>query len=347
MLKKITTLLGIVAMFGGILLNAQENQAAASADQVKAVCAACAELNCKATCPQQSAIATFNNEFQVAGMNLKSNDGVFEMVQDPETGIVQCKYVWPTSAVVYQLSMRKDQDVNSGRPLCILKINSASGEDKGKIPNRSKAEVKAGVAAKILKVNFAEGETIQPGEVFYEFVPQVISHDSVTPSASHPISVKEMLVKLWESTGIYSFIQQTQLEWTLGIGKAIMICVGLVLIYLAIVKDFEPLLLIPIGFGAVMSNIPLAEIAAPDGILGVLFKGIDLGIYPLLIFLGIGAMTDFGPLIANPKTALLGGAAQLGIFVALLGAVLISAFTPDYIINFSLKDAASIGIIGG
>jgi oxaloacetate decarboxylase beta subunit len=94
-----------------------------------------------------------------------------------------------------------------------------------------------------------------------------------------------------------------------------------------------------------MSNIPLAEISGPDGILGILFKGVDLGIYPLLIFLGIGAMTDFAPLIANPITALMGAAAQLGIFGALFGAVLISQLCP--FITFSLKDAASIGIIGG
>ncbi|NLE55103.1 MAG: sodium ion-translocating decarboxylase subunit beta [Lentisphaerae bacterium] len=156
-----------------------------------------------------------------------------------------------------------------------------------------------------------------------------------------------MANQLWYSTGIYAFIQQTQLDWTLGLGKAIMICVGLVLIYLAIFRGFEPLLLLPIGFGAILSNIPLADVAGPDGILGILFQGVNLGIYPLLIFLGIGAMTDFGPLIANPKTALLGGAAQLGIFAALLGAVLISAVTPDSFVYFSIKDAASIGIIGG
>ena len=135
------------------------------------------------------------------------------------------------------------------------------------------------------------------------------------------MSFKQMLVKLWQTTGIREFIVQTGNDWTLGIGRLLMICVGLVLLYLAIVKDFEPLLLLPIGFGAIMSNIPLAGMAEPDGILGILFKGVDLGIYPLLIFLGIGAMTDFSPLIANPWTALLGAAAQLGIFGALFGAV--------------------------
>ena len=347
MLKKTTMLLGVAVLLGGFLLNAQEKPTAGAAAQAAEDAAACAALGCEAKCPKQSATAAFQDEFKVASLSLKSNDGVFETIQDPASGIVQCKYIWPTPAVVYQLSMRETQDVTSGRPLCILKITSANGEAEGAVPSRSKAEVKAGVAAKILKVNFASGETVLPGDVIYEFVPQVISHDSVTASATHALSVKDMLVKLWESTGIYAFIQQTRLEWTLGIGKAIMIVVGLVLVYLAIVKGFEPLLLLPIGFGAVMSNIPLADIAGPDGILGLLFHGVNLGIYPLLIFLGIGAMTDFGPLIANPKTALLGAAAQLGIFAALLGAVIITVFTPEHIINFSIKDAASIGIIGG
>ena len=178
-------------------------------------------------------------------------------------------------------------------------------------------------------------------------MPQVIAHDSVTPGATEEFQFMAMLKGLWRSTGICNFIEMSKLEWTLGIGRLIMIGVGLLLIYLAIFKGFEPLLLLPIGFGAVMSNIPLADMAGVDGILGLLFTGVDLGIYPLLIFLGVGALTDFGPLIANPKTAMLGATAQLGIFGALIGAVLISTFTPESFIHFTLKDAASIGIIGG
>ncbi|NMA43794.1 MAG: sodium ion-translocating decarboxylase subunit beta, partial [Oligosphaeraceae bacterium] len=100
-------------------------------------------------------------------------------------------------------------------------------------------------------------------------LPQVVAHNSVTPGAEQRFHFIPMLKGLWRSTGIADFIEMTKLEWTLGIGRLIMIVVGLVLIYLAIFKDFEPLLLLPIGFGAVMSNIPLAQMAGPDGILGI------------------------------------------------------------------------------
>lgn len=132
-----------------------------------------------------------------------------------------------------------------------------------------------------------------------------------------------------------------------GVGQFIMIFVGLGLIYLAIAKKFEPLLLLPIGFGAILTNIPIAGIAAepipgqPGGFLYYFYTvGVQSGVFPLLIFMGVGAMTDFGPLLANPKTALLGAAAQFGIFLALLGAVALDGL-------FSLEDAAAIGIIGG
>jgi sodium ion-translocating decarboxylase beta subunit len=144
-------------------------------------------------------------------------------------------------------------------------------------------------------------------------------------------------------------------------GQIIMIFVSLVLIYLAIKKEFEPLLLIPIGFGGILANIPLAEIAKlPElifdpktqtivrhlgGFVGQIYDfGIEGGLFPLFIFIGVGALTDFGPLIANPKTALLGAAAQLGIFTSLLGAL---AMTKYLGFDFDLADAASIGIIGG
>ncbi len=152
-----------------------------------------------------------------------------------------------------------------------------------------------------------------------------------------------------------------------GAGQAVMVVVCLVLIYLAIVKQFEPLLLLPIGFGGLLANIPNAGITAapimkmvvdsatgvctpvmvePGGFLYYIFNmGVSTGVFPLLIFMGVGAMTDFGPLIANPKTALLGGAAQFGIFCALLGALVLNDYVPG--LYFSIKDAASIGIIGG
>ncbi len=162
------------------------------------------------------------------------------------------------------------------------------------------------------------------------------------------------LLNLWHSTGIYGFLG-TNAEG-FGIPNLIMILVGLLLFWLAVKKGFEPLLLIPIGMGCVLSNIPFAYIAGTDpslpagslgatGFIKVLFDaGITSGLFPVLIFIGVGAMTDFGPLIANPKTLLLGAAAQLGIFVALIGALLVS-FIPG--INFDLHAAASIGIIGG
>jgi oxaloacetate decarboxylase beta subunit len=137
-----------------------------------------------------------------------------------------------------------------------------------------------------------------------------------------------------------------------GAGQFVMILVGLLLIYLAIAKGFEPLLLLPIGFGAILTNIPAAGIAMgpmpgqPAGFLYYFYTvGVQSGVFPLLIFMGVGAMTDFGPLLANPKTALLGAAAQFGIFIALLGALWLSGMIPA--INFNLQDAASIGIIGG
>lgn len=140
---------------------------------------------------------------------------------------------------------------------------------------------------------------------------------------------------LWQSTGL------ANLEW----GQALMMGVGCLLIYLALVKKFEPLLLVPIGFGAILSNIPLAGIAGSEGLLGYIYHvGIETGVFPLLIFMGVGALTDFGALIAMPWTLLLGAAAQFGIFVTLLGALALN-FIPGF--NFSLADASAIAIIGG
>lgn len=141
---------------------------------------------------------------------------------------------------------------------------------------------------------------------------------------------------LWQSTGIAN----------LTAGQAAMFPVCLVLLYLGIRRGFEPLLLIPIGFGGLLANIPIADIAGPQGFLGIIYDaGISNGLFPLLIFLGVGAMTDFGPLLAHPKTALLGAAAQFGIFTTLIGALALTEAFPA--IDFDLGDAAAIGIIGG
>ena len=143
------------------------------------------------------------------------------------------------------------------------------------------------------------------------------------------------LLVLWQDTGLANFL------WS----QALMMGVGCVLLYLAIVRGFEPLLLLPIGFGAILANIPNGGFTESGGILYYIYHvGIESGVFPLLIFLGVGALTDFGSLIANPKTLLLGAAAQFGIFGTLLGAVALNEI-PGF--AFTLKEAASIAIIGG
>ena len=172
------------------------------------------------------------------------------------------------------------------------------------------------------------------------------------------MEITTALTQIWNTTGIMSF----------SAGQIIMIVVGLVLIYLGIAKEFEPLLLIPIGFGGILANIPTAAITqvttlavsavnpdtgetvrhlvqASEGFVGQIYGfGIESGLFPLLIFMGVGALTDFGPLLANPKTAFLGAAAQVGIFSTLIGAL---ALTEYLGFDFTLADAAAIGIIGG
>tara|TARA_B110001452_G_scaffold30868_1_gene24192 strand:+ start:7916 stop:9088 length:1173 start_codon:yes stop_codon:yes gene_type:complete len=155
------------------------------------------------------------------------------------------------------------------------------------------------------------------------------------------------LISLWASSGL------AQMQS----GQFVMMIVGLVLLYLAINKGFEPLLLVPIGFGTLLANIPgadfdvapvydaMGQMESPGGLLYYIYHvGIETGLFPLVIFMGVGAMTDFGPLLANPKTLLLGAAAQVGIFTTVLGAVGLSHFG---ILDFTIQEAASIGIIGG
>jgi len=177
------------------------------------------------------------------------------------------------------------------------------------------------------------------------------SHTAVDVQSKSDVAPKkipagmELIKSLFRSTGISAILEGQKKDWTDGIGVVLMSCVGLLLLYLGIAKGFEPLLLIPMGFGAILANIPLAGISDPGGILYYVYEvGILTGVFPLIIFMGVGAMTDFGPMIANPKTALLGGAAQFGIFFTLIGALVLNN-VPG--IDFSLRDAASIGIIGG
>jgi len=138
----------------------------------------------------------------------------------------------------------------------------------------------------------------------------------------------DLVIRFLESTGFLA------LTWQ----QLLMIAVGCLLLYLAIAKGFEPLLLIPIGFGAILVNLPLTGILADDGLLHYFYFGIQAGLFPPLIFMGIGAMTDFGPLLAKPQTFLLGAAAQIGIFATLLGAKAL---------GFAFAEACSIAIIGG
>jgi len=160
------------------------------------------------------------------------------------------------------------------------------------------------------------------------------------------MQLMEGLQNLCLSTGVMNFVKPADPALS-GIeqimhqfGSPIMILVCLFLLWLGIKKQFEPLLLVPIAFGGILSNIPVCDIAGPNGFLGIIYEaGIHKGIFPLIIFMGVGAMTDFGPLIANPKTLLLGAAAQFGIFGALLLAFVCFGFT--------LPQAGAIGIIGG
>lgn len=152
----------------------------------------------------------------------------------------------------------------------------------------------------------------------------------------------ELLSSFWESTGfshIFDLFDLNLFGMNLQLpGYLIMICIACLFLYLAIFKGYEPYLLIPIAFGMLLVNLPLAGLMDEGGLLRLLYTGTDLGIYPPLIFLCIGASTDFGPLIANPRSLLLGAAAQFGIFFTFVGAILL---------GFTGPEAASIGIIGG
>ena len=180
----------------------------------------------------------------------------------------------------------------------------------------------------------------------------------------------ESFANFLQNTGLYALISSGGID---AVKTIIMIAIACVLLYLAIVKKFEPLLLLPIAFGMLLSNLPMIKdssaimmhtefftnpeymtdgkyinvgyICKHGGLLDLLYLGVKLGIYPPLIFVGIGCMTDFGPLIANPKSILLGAAAQFGVFFTFVGALVLSALVPS--INFGIKEAASIGIIGG
>jgi sodium ion-translocating decarboxylase beta subunit len=204
----------------------------------------------------------------------------------------------------------------------------------------------------ILALSF--GTLLASGDVNHD---EVKAERQLTDPYGDPQPMGTMVINFFKSTGLYAFFtaeDTTKMDhgekievsaFSQGWGRVIMILVSFLLFYLAIAKNFEPLLLLPIGFGGLLANIPIADIAGPDGFLGILYNaGVANGLFPILIFAGVGAMTDFGPLLSNPKTALLGGAAQFGIFATLIGAV---ALTDMGIFDFTLQDASAIGIIGG
>jgi sodium ion-translocating decarboxylase beta subunit len=243
----------------------------------------------------------------------------------------------PMDGKIVRLDVGAGDTVFSGDILAILK--SKSGVT---------VELKAGVAGEVQSIEVVPYEPIARDQVIGVIIPATIIAEQPAALTSRELpSIGQLVKNLFQTTGLYGVIDgQFNKDWTVGIGRVLMICVGLGLLYLGIFKKFEPLLLIPIGYGAILANIPLAGIAEPGGILFYIYEvGILTGIFPLLIFMGVGALTDFGPMIANPKTILLGGAAQIGIFVTLLGALILSDLVPG--IGFSLRDAASIGIIGG
>jgi len=168
-------------------------------------------------------------------------------------------------------------------------------------------------------------------------------------------SMGSMIVSFLKSTGVVALVHphademsatgKPMSDFSKGLGRIIMILITFLLFWLAIAKGFEPLLLLPIAFGGLLANIPIAGIAGPHGFLGVIYQaGLSNELFPIIIFMGVGAMTDFGPLLSNPKTALLGGAAQFGIFGTLVGAMVLAQMG---LVDFTLKQASAISIIGG
>ncbi len=245
--------------------------------------------------------------------------------------------VSPADGKIVRLDVMPGDKVFSGDTLAIVKSDDGTT-----------IILKAGVSGTVTAIEVVSYDKVKKDQQIGSIsTAAVIAEQPVAGVAQELPGIGALVGNLFRTTGLYGFIDgQISKDWTVGIGRILMICVGLTLLYLGIFKQFEPLLLIPIGYGAILSNIPLAGIADPGGILYYVYEvGIITGIFPLLIFMGVGALTDFGPMIANPKTILLGGAAQIGIFITLLGALFLTDLVPG--INFSLRDAASIGIIGG
>jgi oxaloacetate decarboxylase beta subunit len=193
-------------------------------------------------------------------------------------------------------------------------------------------------------------------------LPSIHNLNGIIPNSQDlpRVSLGSFMRNIAETTGLYAFVNGSGPEGTpknmktpagipitiFGWQELLMVAVGFLIVYLGAARNFEPLLLIPIGFGTIFVNIPFANMGeAPHGMLHIIYEsGVGNEFFPMIIFMGIGAMTDFGPLIANPKTALLGAAAQFGVFGTLFG-IAIANYLPG--VAFNLKEACSIAIIGG
>ena len=203
----------------------------------------------------------------------------------------------------------------------------------------------------------ATASTVATANENIRSVPHAQTQQHATESEREIKTISDMVVDFLKTTGIVALtnpkipegLAEEEMEmyvfhqtW----GRIIMFGIVFLLFWLAIAKGFEPLLLLPIAFGGLLANIPVADIAGPHGFLGVIYQaGLSNELFPIIIFMGVGAMTDFGPLLSNPKTALLGGAAQFGIFGTLVGAVALSQYTD--IFDFTLQQSSAISIIGG
>jgi oxaloacetate decarboxylase beta subunit len=188
----------------------------------------------------------------------------------------------------------------------------------------------------------ASGHTTEVQKVEKE---EVYSPKSVTGLFAGFFDTTGLKAIMFPQDGVKNGRGEEMTKFAQSGGRVIMFLIIFVLFYLAVAKGFEPLLLLPIAFGGLLANIPIANMTGPHGMLGIIYDmGIANEFFPLLIFMGVGAMTDFGPLLANPKTAILGGAAQFGIFGSLVGAAALSQYG---VVEYTLKQCSAISIIGG
>ena len=210
-----------------------------------------------------------------SAQTVHEEDEVFRLVET-ETGQMNIEYQWGDPAIVYDVNVEPGDVVNPGDLLCTLKIKQKSET------TRSNAHLRAGATYLIRNVNIKVGLPVhKDGEPLFQVERRWLAHDSSVPTPPRKLEMKQLFDNLWRGTGLREFIVLTKADWTLGLGRLIMIVVGLVLLYLAIVRRFEPLLLVPIGFGTILVNIPLAGLGGPDGILGYLYHvGIETGIFP-------------------------------------------------------------------